>query len=194
MPTHNPTARYLSLKEGGASPQEVYSAAKGDGLNRIEAIRVLRSLYEFSLEEAKDIVRSVDRALPGELPAILSYKHLVKILKEELGYCTCGSEDDLPVLQNILQAAQDRTEAVNDSEAFSRASRALEAHLPLDTAPGFASWFVYGLEQRNLIWHGFRLTDVWITDKGRWLLEALKRLPPPPEDEGSVAPSAVNDQ
>jgi hypothetical protein len=38
---------------------------------------------------------------------------------------------------------------------------------------------VYGLQQRDLIWHGFRLTDVWITDKGRWLLRALKRFPPP---------------
>jgi hypothetical protein len=193
MTTHDPTARYSALKEGGASPQEVYSAVKADRLGRIEAIRVLRCLFGFSLGEARDIVRSVDGPLPSELPAILSYRQLVKVLKEELGYCACASDDDLSVLQDRLQMAQDRTEAVNDSEAFSRASRAVEAYLPLDTTPGFASWFVYGLEQRNLIWHGFRLTDVWITDKGRWLLEAIKRLPPPAEEMHSVEPTELPD-
>jgi hypothetical protein len=183
MPVDDPLVRYLAMKEGGASPQEIYAAAKGNGLSRAQAIRVLRSLYRYSLAEAKGIASSVDGPLPGELPAIHSYKQLVKILKDELGYCTCASDDTLSVLRDFLQAAQDRTEAVNDSEEFRRASRTLETRLPLDIAPGFASWFVYGLEQRDFIWHGFRLTDAWITDKGRWLLEAVKRLPPPPEDE-----------
>jgi hypothetical protein len=181
------------MKEGGASPQEVYSAAKRNGLSRLEAIRVLRSLYPFSLAEAKEIVSSVDGPLPGELPAIRSYEQLLEILKEELGYCTCAPDNALPLLREFLQAVQDRTEAVNDSEAGSRALRAVEACLSLNTAPGLASWFVYGLEQQDLIWHGFRLTDVWITDKGRWLLEAIKRLPPP-EDEEAAEPGAETDR
>ncbi len=194
MPADDLPARYLALKEAGASPQEVYSAAKGNGLSRIEAIRLLRSLYRFSLTEGKEIVSSVEGPLPGELPTIQSYEQLIEILKEELGYCTCASHDALLVLRNFLQGAQDRTEAVNDSEAFSRASRALEGCLPLDTVPGLASWFVYGLEQRDLIWHGFRLTDAWITDKGRWLLEAIKRLPAPPEEEEPAEREAAPDR
>jgi hypothetical protein len=193
MPVDDPSARYLALKEGGASPQAVYAAAKGDGLSRIEAVRVLRTLYRFSLAEAKAIVASVDGPPPGALPAVRSYEQLVEVLKAELGYCPCASDDAFAVLRAFLQAAQDRTEAVHDGAAFRRASRALEACLPLDTAPALASWFVYGLEQRDLIWHGFRLTDVWITDKGRWLLEALQRLPPPPEGEEPAGPGAAPD-
>jgi hypothetical protein len=176
------------MKEAGASPQEIYSAAKGNGLSRIEAIRVLRSLYLFSLAEAKEIVSSVEGPLPGELPVIRNYEQLVEILKEELGYCTCACDDALRVLRQFLQAAQDRTEANKDSAAFDHTSRHLEACLPLGTAPGFANWFVYGLEQRGLIWHGFRLTDAWITDKGRWLLDAIKRFPPSPKDEEADEP------
>ncbi len=176
MSADRPNNRYIALKEGGASPSEVYSAAKANGLTQIEALRLLRSLYCFSLAEAKEIISLVDGPLPGELPMVRSYEQLVEILREELGYCDCAPDDALALLRDFLQAARDRTEAVNDSGSFGRASRALEALLPLDAAPGIASWFVYGLEQRELISHGFRLTDVSVTPKGRWLLEAISRL------------------
>jgi hypothetical protein len=175
-------SRYLAVKEGGASPQQVYSATKADGLRRPEAIKILRSLYNYSLAEAKAIVSSVDGPGQGEFPKVSSHKQLINILRDELGYCECASQHTLLVLRDFLQAAQDRSDAVNDREAFSQASRALEACLPLEAASGLVNWFVYGLEQRGLIWHGFRLTDAWITDKGRWLLEAIKRLPPPRDD------------
>jgi hypothetical protein len=35
--------RYTVLRDGGASAQEVYRAARQDGLSRIEGIRALRS-------------------------------------------------------------------------------------------------------------------------------------------------------
>src|SRR5689334_4306409 len=125
MPPDDFAARYLTLKVGGASPQEVYSAAKTNGLSCLEAIRVLRSLYNFSLAQAKEVISSVDGPLPGELPAIRSYEQLIDILTKELGYCTCATDDALMLLRDFLQAAQDRTEAVSDGEAFARASREL---------------------------------------------------------------------
>ncbi|HKU95510.1 MAG TPA: hypothetical protein VJR58_09550 [Vineibacter sp.] len=178
-------ARFLALKDQGASPQEVYTAIRMNDMDRAQAIGILCAVYRCAQAEAERIVTSVDGPRPQKLPAIADHAHLLDVLKQELGYCTCASDDALQVLHDVLQAALDRTQSGDDSEAFARASRALEASLPLDAAPGFASWFVYGLQQRDLVWHGFRLTDVWITDKGRWLLHAIKRfsghLPPPGE-------------
>lgn len=179
MSTDDSVARFLALKDRGASPQEVYTAIRMNDLDRVQAIGILCSVYCCSQAEAERIVASVDGPLPRKLRAIEDYEQLLEVLKQELGYCTCAPDDALQVLHDVLQAAQDRTQSVNDREAFARASRALEVSLPLEAAPGFASWFVYSLHQRDLVWHGFRLTDLWITDKGRWLLQAIKRFPPP---------------
>jgi hypothetical protein len=71
--------------------------------------------------------------------------------------------------------------------AFSQASRRLEALLA--GGGGWAEWLVYGLEQRDFVWHGFRQVDLWITDKGRLLLRAVERFGPgePPDAEPSAA-------
>lgn len=69
-----------------------------------------------------------------------------------------------------------RSDSTSDPVEFASASRELEACLPFQALPAFAEWFVYGLEQRDLVSHSFRVTDVWITNKGRWLLEALERI------------------
>ena len=76
-----------------------------------------------------------------------------------------------------MRAAQTRSDCTHDVAAFATASRQLDASLPFEAAPGLAEWFVYGLDQRDLVSHSFRVNDVWITDKGRWLLEALERIP-----------------
>ncbi|MCL1636137.1 hypothetical protein M2650_16060 [Luteimonas sp. SX5] len=180
MPT-DPAARFLALKERGASPQEVYTAMRMNDLDRAQAIGLLCSVYGCPQAEAERIVASVDGPRREALTTIGGHEQLLDVLKRELGYCACAPEEALRTLRDVLRAARDRTQAANDPdpEAFGRASQALEACLMLDAAPGFASWFVYGLQQRDLIWHGFRLTDVWITDKGRWLLQAIERFPPP---------------
>ena len=181
MSNGDPVARFRALKDRGATPQEVYTAIRMNDMDRAQAIGILGAVYGCAPAEAEQIVLSVDGPLPQKRRAIADHEQLMDALKQELGYCTCASDDALQVLHDVLQAALDRTQSVDDPEAFARASRALEASLPLDAAPGVASWFVYGLQQRDLVWHGFRLTDVWITDKGRWLLQAIKRFPPPPK-------------
>ena len=108
------------------------------------------------------------------------------MLTRELGYCPCACDDAVPVLADILQLAGDRADSTADDAAFARASRAIEERLALEAAPGIASWFVYTLEQRDLIWHGFRLTDIWITDKGRALLEALRRYHPQAHENADI--------
>ncbi len=179
MSTEDPSARYLPMRNRGESPQDIYSAARMHGQSRADAIAILCSLYRFSETDAARIAVSVDGPQPERLPRVDTYPELVEILKKELGYCACAPDEAVGMLRSFLQAARDRTEATADGEAFSRASRTLEACLSLEAAPGVASWFVYGLQQRDLIWHGFRVTDSWITDKGRWLLEAIERLAPP---------------
>lgn len=105
---------------------------------------------------------------------IESPEALKKWLEAELGYCNCSHGATLPLLREFLTIVRDRSDSTSDNEAFSRHSRALEALLPLDSAPGFADWFVYLLDQRGVVQHNFRLTDVWITEKGRVLLGALE--------------------
>lgn len=103
-------------------------------------------------------------ALPLAIPPIQSFAELLRVLETELGFCTCASTDALPFLRTFLELAEKRTNACGNLPAFSRWSRALEDHLGNCDLP-YPNWFVYGLEQRDLIWHGLRVTDVLITDK-----------------------------
>lgn len=178
MATDDPASRYLAMKERGASPAEIYTAARMHDLKRDEAIRILRDVCGLSPAQAEAVVASVEGPAPFQRTVVDSREQLIAVLKDELGYCDCASDEAIAVLRDFLQAAQERSDAVDDETAFGRASRALEAVLPLDAAPGFACWFVYGMQQRGLIWHGFNMTDVWITDKGRWLLKAMHRFMP----------------
>jgi hypothetical protein len=58
----------------------------------------------------------------------------------------------------------------------------------LEGGGGWAEWLVYGLEQRDFVWHGFRQADLWITNKGRHVLHALERFGPSPgEPELGIA-------
>jgi len=98
---------------------------------------------------------------------------LEAVLGSELGYCGCASGAALAVLGDLLRAAVERTDATDDPAAFSQASRRLEALLA--GGGGWAEWLVYGLEQRDFVWHGFRQVDLWVTDKGRLLLRAVER-------------------
>lgn len=176
MGDQDPTARYLALKEAGASPRAVYAAAGRDGLPLIQRIRVLRLLFGMALGDAKALADSVDGPKPGARSEVRSRNELVELLKRELGYCSCGGEDALAVLRALLAAARDRTDAAGrDAAAFAGASRAVEACLRWEEAGAMAGWFVFGLEQRDLVWHGFRVADLWITEKGRKLLRAIEQ-------------------
>lgn len=172
----DPIAVCMALKEAGAEPSAVAAAAKENGLDRLEAIRLLRSLFGLSLHAAKDILALVDPPSNDRLPQIETREQLLAVLSKELGYCGCASGDAMATLVGFLRAAKARSDSTSDSAEFTKASLEVEASLPLKAAPGFADWFVYGLEQRDLVSHNFRVTDVWITSKGRWLLDAIERI------------------
>ena len=178
MADRDPISVCTALKEAGASPQDVYAAAKANGLDRIATIRLLRELFGLTLKAAKDVVALVEGPPKPEFPPIETRDQLLKVLGTELGYCDCASADALELLVRFLRVVQRRSDSSGDPVEFASASRELEACLPLKALPAFADWFVYGLEQRDLVSHSFRVTDVWITNKGRWLLEALERFGP----------------
>ncbi len=48
-------SKYETMREAGASPNEVYLAAKADNFELIERIKILRRVYGMSLEQAKEI-------------------------------------------------------------------------------------------------------------------------------------------
>jgi hypothetical protein len=45
--------KYQKMKDEGASPADVYTAAERDGLGMVVSLRVLRQLFNLSLDEAK---------------------------------------------------------------------------------------------------------------------------------------------
>jgi hypothetical protein len=158
-----------------ADPAAADVAAKRDGLTVIDRLRALRAEFGLSLAAAKAVVDATDGRRPV-FPAVTSLDELKAALGTELGYCGCASGSAIVVLRNLVWAARDRSDALEDAEAFARASRRLEALL--DGGGGWAEWLVYGLEQRGFVWHGFRQVDLWVTDKGRLLLRALEQFGP----------------
>ena len=116
---------------------------------------------------------------------IHSHSELLKALEEHLGYCNCAYDSSLPFLRDFLRLVVERSDGVEDTERFRRASEALTELLRDAGSPAIQSWFVYALDKSDLIMHGFNLYDVLIMDRGRWLLEGLEQFsePPPSEDE-----------
>lgn len=168
------SSRYRMLKEEGVSPETAYRTARRQGLDIPEALETIGKAYGLSEAQTRRLVEAEDPA-ERPWPPLESREALLATLRGELGYCDCAPDETLSQLRDFLRAVRDRSDAVDDAEAFARASRALEDGLPFESASALTAWFVYGLQQRDLVWHGFRLTDVWITDRGRRLLQALEK-------------------
>src|SRR3979411_1619649 len=49
-------SKYNGMKAAGASPRDVYNAAKSDGVDEIAAIRLLRELFGLSLRQVKQVI------------------------------------------------------------------------------------------------------------------------------------------
>lgn len=94
---------------------------------------------------------------------------------EHMAYCTCSYDTAIPLLRNVLRLIRERTDGVEDEERFRSASAALRKLLDDAGSPGLQSWFIYSLDRADLISHGFNVYDVWIRDRGRWLLQGLER-------------------
>jgi hypothetical protein len=154
-----------------ADPITADVAAKRNGVPVLERIRALRTEFGLSLAAAKAVIDATEGRQPV-FPEVTSLKQLEAVLEAELGYCNCASGAALIVLREFLHAVRRRSDAVGNAEEFARASQELNALMAV--GGGWAEWLVYGLEQRGFIWHGFRQTDLCVTDKGRLLLRALE--------------------
>ena len=57
------------------------------------------------------------------------------------------------LLRDVLRCARDWEAALPDGAACQRVTDALLARLDYARAPGLATWYLYFLDQRDLIWH-----------------------------------------
>jgi hypothetical protein len=126
---------------------------------------------------------------PATRPAALdSGDALYQLLKADLDYCPCAYTDAVPFLHELLRRIAARAAAVYDADAFSRRTAELEAWMLEHASGGVASWIVYGFERAGLLYHGWNVFDLSLTEKGRRVLAALDRFPDP-----QPAPSPVDD-
>ncbi|KOY87967.1 hypothetical protein AD998_19145 [bacterium 336/3] len=100
-----------------------------------------------------------------------------KFLKKELNYCNCASSAALEILYKTLVFA---SEMPNSPSKLDK----------LEYFPwGWGEWFVYFLESKNLLWHGFNNVDLGINNLGRQLLEGLENF----SEELSLDLTILND-
>jgi hypothetical protein len=178
---------FETLKDQGATPRDVYREARRRGLGKMEAIRVVRGLFQLSFVEAREVSWAVDGYPSYMIPPIESCKELVGVLEEELGYCGCAYYDDaILVLRETLEVARDRRDTFGKEGegegTWARTGEALRAGLCIDEAPGLATWFLYFLDHRGFVEHAGNLMGCWITDKGLRLLDGIRAYYPPPEE------------
>jgi hypothetical protein len=48
--------KYESMRDGGNTAEQVFQAAKGDGMDTITLIRLVRKVFSLSSGEAKDVM------------------------------------------------------------------------------------------------------------------------------------------
>lgn len=56
----NQFVKYEEMRNAGAPPKEVYSAARKDGFSQIEAIVALRRVFNLPLQDAQDVLVQVE--------------------------------------------------------------------------------------------------------------------------------------
>lgn len=112
------------------------------------------------------------------MQTIESQEQLFQFLKDELNYCACASGYALKVLYDTLKLIEERSQKVQDTTTFRQKTEEIETLLQLDSSLGLGEWFVYFLENKNFITHGFNSSDCWITEKGKILLNAIATFSP----------------
>ncbi|MDX2301289.1 MAG: hypothetical protein NW226_00760 [Microscillaceae bacterium] len=89
---------------------------------------------------------------------------LTQILKQELNYCTCASAEVLQILFLTLSYGRDIPHSPS------------KVPTDVDRLPmGLGEWFIYFLESKDLLSHGFNNLDFSLTEKGRQLLEDMEK-------------------
>lgn len=116
----------------------------------------------------------------NEQTGIESGDALFSLLTADLGYCNCAYTDAVPFLHELLRRVAERSDAVSgDPETFRRLTEEFEAWIFEYASGGVASWIIFGFERAGLLYHGWNVFDLTLTDKGRRVLAALDRFPDP---------------
>lgn len=53
--------KYERMRDAGKSPQDIYEAAKSEGLDSISLIKALRAVFNLSMNEATEIIDRVEK-------------------------------------------------------------------------------------------------------------------------------------
>ena len=100
-------SKYEQMCDDGAKPQDVYAALKTDQYGQLDAIRVLRQVFDLSLVEAKEITVVGDGLAPtlstyqGQLYDTLKGEIHMAIIEDlaEAGYTIrLATQDDVPTI------------------------------------------------------------------------------------------------
>ena len=127
-----------------------------------------------------------------DLPQIESGDALFTLLQADLSYCGCAYTDAVPFLHELLRRVAERSDAVSgDPETFRRLTEELETWIFEYASSGVASWIIFGFERAGLLYHGWNVFDLTITEKGRRVLAALDRFPDPQPSLGPADDDAA---
>jgi len=128
----------------------------------------------------------------GKFSPLDTREQLEEVLQDEVFYCGCDqNRAAVEVLRAVLDGAQEWKDGLianpQDSAQMERGRSAILSRLNYESNPGLAVWFLYWLDHLGLIEHYSIASVSAITDKGRWLLDGIKRLYPPDQSRSIEA-------
>ena len=133
-------SKYEKLREGGASPRDVYLAGKADGLDEITLLRLVRSVCGLSLAEAKQVSGAA---------ALLDAGQEIKV-GGTVYWEGWSSDERYTLMQARVSQVKDGMVHLEDHRKFRITQRGLE-EVPMDgpgQSPIRESYFQQSLGQR----------------------------------------------
>ena len=109
-----------------------------------------------------------------------NFEDLKAYLQQQFSYCPCV-EGTVTFLKSLLKLMNNSEN--NQLERW-RQSNLIQLQQLWESHPLLFTWFIFNLEEKGLIWHGFKITDCWLTDKGLQLLSVLNKLEEKAESAG----------
>ncbi len=152
---------FQKMREDGATSEQVFTMAEGEqGFNIID-IKAMRAVFDLSWEEAKSFIEL--HSTPFKTP-----EDVVAFLKEELGLCQCAGLEPILLLRDVLRLIQDRK-----GEQFAAKKSALEALLGAKENWSLSVSYLFFLEVKGLVYHGFNEKRGSPADLSAWMDERL---------------------
>lgn len=114
----------------------------------------------------------------------------------DLGFCGCGDpEGALDFLRTVLVAIRKRHDEneIEESETasrerWSRNSAAFRDLINMEHQPAMAWFYLYMLNDKELLEHGGNCSGSWLTEKGEEILDALLKF-----DSGAIVDCDCDD-